>query len=176
MQLVDAEKAGRLATVSSCPACCLEDADRREDSTDPLRDTKLLNSGKRSCLHRDTRVAWVLSRAHSATSGQSAPAQRRSKRKMNLTPMPTRRQNDWSAPLPSASPPATSVEPLLHGPSPIQVWVQVLLPDWTRKIDAAVGARDQGLEVPLFREFLLRMIIGQQDSMSLTSIGTRKGS
>ena len=82
MQLVEAEMAGRL-----------------EDRTDPLRDTKLLNSGKRSCLHWDTRVAWVLSRAHSATSGQSAPAQRRSKRKMNLTPMPSRRQNDLSAPL-----------------------------------------------------------------------------
>ena len=125
MQLVEGGKGRSARQSTSCPASCLEDADRREDRTDPLRDTKLLNSGKRSCLHQDTRVAWVLSRAHSTTSEQSAPAQRRSKRTMNLTTMPTRRQNDWSAQLPSASPPSTSVEPLLNGPSPIQV----LLPE-----------------------------------------------
>ena len=52
---------------TSCPGYCLGKADQREDSTELLRDTKLLNSGKRSCAHQDTREAWVLSRAHSTS-------------------------------------------------------------------------------------------------------------
>ena len=39
-----------------------------------------------------------------------------------------------------------------------EVWVQVLLPDWRRKTDAAIGASDQRLELPLFREFLTRTL------------------
>ena len=41
---------------------------------------------------------------------------------------------------------------------PNEVWVQVLLPDWRRKTDAAIGASKQKLEVPLFREFLVRTL------------------
>ena len=41
---------------------------------------------------------------------------------------------------------------------PNEVWVQVLLPDWRRKTDAAMGASNQKPEVPLFRELLARTL------------------
>ena len=83
---------------TSCHGYCLGKTDQREDSTDLLRETKPLNSGKRSCPPQDTRAAWVLSRAPYTTSGQSGPAQL----------LVRRMKNDLSAPWPSASPRATS--------------------------------------------------------------------
>ena len=42
---------------------------------------------------------------------------------------------------------------------PNEIWVQVLMPNWRRKTDAAIGASNQKLEVPLFKEFLVRTLV-----------------
>ena len=85
-------------------------ADQREDSTALLKDSKQLNSGKRSCPPQDTRGAWVPSRAHSTgkvDQHSNACGERR-----------TRCQcvrgggKDWSAPWLSASPRASTLAAL----------------------------------------------------------------